>query len=436
MFSLSRPALLLAACLGPALVPAPVAAQRAPAPAAATAAPANGIVAVVNGDAISRADVASRARLFALNVGMNAAPELVQRMAPQILRQLIDEKLRQQEVLRRRIPVQDNEVGEAIQELEGRNGLASGALTQRLRAAGVQPRVLFDQVRTQLGWGRLLRQLLGPQAEVSDADVQDAIRNSRANIGQPEFMLSEIFIPVDDPAAEPEARRFSEDVIGQLRRGTPFAVAATQFSQAQTALQGGDLGWVRKEGVDTEVAAILDRMPVGAISNPIRVPGGFQIVQLRQRRESGRDMATVLSVRQVFFPFQGTVNPQAPTDQQRSQVEKGQRLSQTARDCSAMEQAARGSGSDRPVDPGPVRLESLAGPLRSIVGGLAVGRPSQPLISPEGVMVFMVCSRDSRNMAELTPAQAREQLLRDRVELLSRQLQRDLRRRATIEMRS
>ena len=56
MFSLSRPALLLAACLGPALVPAPVAAQRAAAPAAATAAPANGIVAVVNGDAISRAD--------------------------------------------------------------------------------------------------------------------------------------------------------------------------------------------------------------------------------------------------------------------------------------------------------------------------------------------------------------------------------------------
>jgi peptidyl-prolyl cis-trans isomerase SurA len=48
----------------------------------------------------------------------------------------------------------------------------------------------------------------------------------------------------------------------------------------------------------------------------------------------------------------------------------------------------------------------------------------------------MVCSRETRNLAEANPQQARDILLRDRIELLSRQLQRDLRRRAQIEIRT
>ena len=75
-------------------------------------------------------------------------------------------------------------------------------------------------------------------------------------------------------------------------------------------------------------------------------------------------------------------------------------------------------------------------PLRSLIAGLQPGKASQPILTPDGVIVMMVCSREQRNLAELTPEQARQQILRDRVENLSRQLQRDLRRRANIETRS
>ena len=74
--------------------------------------------------------------------------------------------------------------------------------------------------------------------------------------------------------------------------------------------------------------------------------------------------------------------------------------------------------------------------LRSLIAGLQPGKASQPILTPEGVLVMMVCSREQKNLAELTPEQLKSQLLRDKVENLSRQLQRDLRRRANIEMRS
>lgn len=398
----------------------------------------NRIVAVVNGDVVSRADVVGRARLFALNAGIAVAPETLDRLAPQVTRLLVDERLRMQEVQRRRVPVTDAEVADAVTELERRNNLQPGGLRAQLAQVGVQPRVLYDQIRTQIGWGRLLRQQLGPSAVPTDAEVEDAMRAAKARTGQPEYQVSEIFVPVEDPETEGETRRFVEEVIRQLRAGTPFPVAATQFSQSQTALQGGDLGFVRRDELDPEVASVVERMPPGAISNPIRVPGGFQIVALRNKRESGRDMATMITLRQAYFPFTSTLDQNNPTQQQRDQVDRAQRLAQEARNCNAVEQAAmRAGGGERPSDPGQIRLETVTPPqLRSLLASLQPGRASQPILTPEGVLVMMVCSREQRNLAELTPDQLKNQLLRDKVENLSRQLQRDLRRRANIEMRS
>jgi peptidyl-prolyl cis-trans isomerase SurA len=427
---------LLGAAALLAAVAAPVAAQL---PSPGQVAPqGNRIVAVVNGDVVSQADVIGRARLFALNAGIAVAPETLERLTPQVVRLLVDERLRLQEVQRRRIPVTDAEVADAVAELEKRNNLQPGGLRAQLAQIGVQPRVLYDQIRTQIGWGRLLRQQLGPSAIPTDEEVEEAMRAAKARAGQPEYQVSEIFIPVDDPSTEGETRRFVEEVIRQLRAGTPFPVAATQFSQAQTALQGGDLGWVRRDDLDPEVASVVERMPPGAISNSIRVPGGYQIVALRSKRESGRDMATMISLRQAFFPFTSTLDQNNPTPQQRDQVERAQRLAQEARNCNAVEQAAaRIGGGERPSDPGPIRLETVTPPpLRSLIAGLQPGKASQPILTPEGVIVMMVCSREQRNLAELTPDQLKNQLLRDKVENLSRQLQRDLRRRATIEMRS
>jgi peptidyl-prolyl cis-trans isomerase SurA len=417
----SRPALLAAALVAGLLAAAPARAQGV-----------NRVAAVVNGDVITLNEVESRRRLLALSAGMTGGT--AGRANDQILRLLVDERLRVQEVSRRRIPVTDQDIANAVGEIESRNGLPPGGLRENLRRQGIDPRVLYDQIRAQLGWNRLLRALLGSQANIGEAEINEYLAAARARTGQPEFLVAEIFIPVSNPGQEAEVQRFVADIIGRLRQGAPFPMVATQFSQSQTALLGGDLGWIQPERLDPEVAAVVRAMPEGAVSNPIRVPGGFVIVTLRQKRIAGRDMATMLSLRQAFFPFEGQVNPAAPTAQQVRQVEAAQRLSETARGCEAVEAAAR--GGPRPADPGPVRQDTVNPPeLRELLGSLPIGRPSQPIISPDGVLILAVCSRETRNLAEVTPEQARERLLRERVELISRQVLRDLQRRAQIDIR-
>jgi len=428
MISMRRPFLALA--LLAALL---IQAHPKPAMAQAAGGNVNSIVAVVNGDVVTRSEIESRRRLLALSAGVagNAGAQ----GGDQILRLLIDERLRIQELSRRRIPVTDQDIASSVANIESRNGLPPGGVVQNLRGARIEPRVLYDQIRAQIGWARLLRGMLGEQANVSDAEVNEFLAGQRARLGEPEFLVSEIFIPVENPGQEAQVRRFVTDVIQRLRQGVPFSMVAAQFSQSQSAIQGGAMDWMTADRFDPAVASILKQMPEGAISNPIRVPGGFEIVLLRDKRVSGRDMATIMSMRQVFLPFEGQVNPQAPTAQQLAQLQRAQTLSDQARGCEAMDAAAR--GSPRPADPGPVRLDNITPPeLRDLLGSLPIGRATQPIISVDGALIFMVCARETRNMAEANPQQARDILLRDRIELLSRQLQRDLRRRAQIDIRT
>jgi hypothetical protein len=53
----------------------------------------------------------------------------------------------------------------AVNEIESRNGLQPGGLRENLRRGNIDPRVLYDQIRAQIGWNRLLRGLLGDQAK-------------------------------------------------------------------------------------------------------------------------------------------------------------------------------------------------------------------------------------------------------------------------------
>ncbi|MDT7952116.1 MAG: peptidylprolyl isomerase [Acetobacteraceae bacterium] len=432
--------LLLCAAL--AIGAAPALAQhrgtQAPAPSKGQAEPTDSerIVAVVNGDAITSGDVTARGRLFALSTGLPVTPEVLNRLRPQVLKQLVDERLRLQEVQRRKIVVGDRDIAEAIGEIEARNGMPKGALGAALQGRGVAMRTLIDQVRVQLGWTKVLREELGSKADITDADIAEQQRLFKAQTGQPEFHVGEIFIPIDEPAKAEDAQHFAETVITELRQGAPFPVVAAQFSQSQTALQGGDLGWVRASQLDPEVATVIREMPPGAISNPVRVPGGIDIVTLTGKRIIGRDQSTMLKVRQVFIPFTSAVNPAAPTEQQRKAVEQAAQIAKSAKNCQDMEAANERVGKTRPSDPGEIRLEAVgSAPLRQLMTGLAVGQASRPLVASDGVAVVMVCSREVKTDSAPAKQEITNRLLSERIELAARQLQRDLRRRAVLDMR-
>jgi peptidyl-prolyl cis-trans isomerase SurA len=91
---------------------------------------------------------------------------------------------------------------------------------------------------------------------------------------------------------------------------------------------------------------------------------------------------------------------------------------------------------NRPIDPGEVRLEGVNPPaFRQMLETIPIGKPSEPLISRDGIAVITVCTRDQKNLGEVTETEIQHRLVNERIEMLSRQTMRDLHRKAHIDTR-
>ena len=278
------------------LLPAAASAQRQP--AAGATAPTQGlrVVARVNDDAITDFDLQQRV-LFAIRTsGLADSPDLRQRMAGQILRQMIDEKLQVQDSKRLGVKPTEGEIQNRLAEIERSAGMGRGQFRQYLQSVGVAPDIAVQQIEAQIAWGKIIRRRVRAQVDVSEAEIDDALSRMRGNVGKTETRVAEIFIPVDRADGADEGKRSADRVVEQLRRGAPFAAVAQQFSQGATAQSGGDLGWVYPGDTVPEFERAMNALAPGQVSEPVRTPFGIHLIQVLERRT---DAASPDRVRQV-----------------------------------------------------------------------------------------------------------------------------------------
>lgn len=396
------------------------------------------IIAVVNSMPLTTRDVNNRGRLFVLSIGLPVSDELMQRLRPQIIRQMIDEKLRTQEILRRRINIPPEQIALTIKNIEQRNGMPPGSLQKNLNHDKISISTLIDQLRVQIGWIYVLKMELGPRARVSVNDIAHRQAALKRENGRTEYQISEIFIKVDDPRHAEEERNFTETIVDQLRKGAPFPIVAAQFSQSQTALDGGSMGWVQDDMLDDSVIQIVKDMPpnIGAISDPITVPGGFVIVTLNNKRIIGQEMGHMLTLRQLFLPFSTSLDPNHITHQQEQTLQKAISYIRNVHDCHVMEKLNKDMGEKRPTDPGELPLERLNPQMQAVLAPLPVNQISRPLVSHEGIDLLMICTKKEKNFSNRTPSEIADQIMNERVEQAARQIDSDLHRRAMIDLRT
>jgi peptidyl-prolyl cis-trans isomerase SurA len=242
--------------------------------------------AVVNDDIISVLDLAMRLQLAIIAAGVEDSQDIRQRLTPQVLDSLIDERLQMQEARRLDIAVTDLQVAGALEQIAQQNNMTEGQFLTMLRNRGVIPTTLIDQIRAQIAWQAIVQRRVRPNVVIPPEEVEEVATRLAARRGSIERRVAEIFIPVESNARENEALADANRLFEELARGANFAGLARQFSQSGTAMLGGDLGWVRDGELDEELNTILAQMGPGDVSRPVRTLSGFHILLLRDMRKN------------------------------------------------------------------------------------------------------------------------------------------------------
>ncbi|TFI60147.1 peptidylprolyl isomerase [Sphingomonas parva] len=389
--------------------------------------------AIVNGTVITGTDIDHRMALIRIANNNEIPPEEEARLRAQVLRNLVDETLQIQAAEAQDMKVEQKDVDAYFARYAQQFRQTPQQFAAFLRSSGSSDTSVKRQIQGELAWQRLQRNKIEPFVNVAEEEVQAVIERLNASRGAQEYKVSEIFLSAT-PETAAEARANAMRIIEQLRQGASFRAYARQFSEASTAAVGGDLDWVRPEQLPEPIAANLKQMPVGTISEPIAIPGGFSIIYVEDSRQflTSDPRDAVLSLKQMTLRFaEGT-----PRSQIEEKVQSLVRTSRSMGGCGGAEAAATSIGAEV-VTNDQVPVRTLPAQMQQSLLNLSIGEATPPFGAVnDRISVLVLCGRDD-------PAPTREvsfddvyaRLTESRVNLRAMRYLRDLRRDAVVDYR-
>ena len=97
-----------------------------------------------------------------------------------------------------------------------------------------------------------------------------------------------ILIRTNEAVSEADARRRLEDLRERIvRGGADFAELARLHSEDGSAARGGDLGWIYPGDTVPDFERAMDALKPGEISQPVKTPFGWHLIQVLERRTAG-----------------------------------------------------------------------------------------------------------------------------------------------------
>ncbi|WP_339632334.1 peptidylprolyl isomerase [uncultured Sneathiella sp.] len=392
------------------------------------------IVAVVNDEVISGYDLNQRIKLTIILSGFPDTQQTRQQLVDPTVARLIDDRLKMQEAARYNITVSDEEVLNAIAYLEETNGMQPGQMDRMLRQNNIDIETMTAQVRANLIWNRLIEARIMPRITISDEEVEAVRQAMEANKGKTEYLLSEIYLPIEPSAPETQVRDSIANLVSQLRSGASFERAASQFSQGATAASGGSIGWVLEEDVEPEIAEILPDLGTNRISDPLRSGAGFYIVTVKATRtilENNPDDIS-LDITQIVVPeaAEGAANagPEA-------QEKLATTVSNFIDGCEKLPEILTELNSPLSGKIGRIRLGDMPDHIKEILRDMDVGDVSTPYFDEDVYRIFVVCERNDPQARSNDPETIRREILLRRAENRARGYMQDIHTAATIETR-
>jgi len=353
----------------------------------------------------------------------------------QVLDRLIITRLQVAKASQSGVRIGDVEIDQAVANIARTNKMDVDQLRAAIARDGLSyeefRRNLHDELITQR-----LRQRVAQSTQVSDAEVDIMLAGNSLKSG--EVHLAHILVGVPDGASAEQIQAAREKADRVQREasapGADFAAVAIRSSDAQEALDGGDLGWRRYDQVPEMFADLLQGMSPGQVSPAVRGPSGFHILKLVEQRAQGKQLVTEFHAQHMMVKINELVSEadaQKKIDDLRRRIEAGEDFATLAKSNSDDATSANAGG-----DMGWFPIDTYGAQVGEVISNLKDGEISQTFRSNAGLhFVKRLGMREPDRTEEARRTQAHEAIQQRKAEDEFDNMLRQLKAEAYIEYR-
>lgn len=229
------------------------------------------IVALINGEIISNEDINNQINIFMLNSPIPFNSETKEMITRRVLAQTIEQKLKLQNAEKNGIKISDGEVNEQIRLWAQKNKVN----LDNLKEKKIDRAALAENIKAELAWVKLIRKKYYQTANITQTEIDETIREITEDMNIKKYQVLEIFI-------RKENAKDINRLVERLREDPRFELYAARFSEAPSASNGGNLGWINSGKMLSALEMRLSKMRIDEVSDAILIGDGYYIVKLLQ----------------------------------------------------------------------------------------------------------------------------------------------------------
>ncbi|MBZ8140219.1 molecular chaperone SurA [Rubrivivax gelatinosus] len=398
------------------------------------------IVAIVNQEAVTAAEVESRLQRELQQAARAGTPApAVDVLRKRVLDELIEERVIVTYARDSGMRVEEPELDRAVQSVAAQNQISAEQLRTRLRSEGIDYARFRANLRDQILIERVREREVYQRIRITDGEVDRYLADQKIETqADIELNLAQILVTVpeggdDSVVAARKAR--ADRALARVRAGEDFAAVAREVSEDANKERGGVIGLRPAARLpDLFVESVRDVAAGEVKPELVRSGAGFHVIKVLERKETSALRVTQTHARHILVRSSEQVSPEVAARRLaefRRQIEAGQRrFEDIARQYS--EDGSAPSGGDLGwFSPGTMVPE-----FEDAMNKLPVGGVSEPVVSRFGVHLIQVVERrDVAVEARQVREQARNVLRERKFDAAYSEWAKDLRDRAYIEMR-
>lgn len=397
------------------------------------------IVAVVENDIIMQSELETKLRTVVGQMqqqGIQLPSSSI--LETQVLERMILIIIQLQRAEETGIRVDDETLNRTISNIAAENKVSLSQFRDILEKDGFNYEQFRENIRNEIIISRLRQRQVDNRISISSKEIDNALSNMEfQGKTETEYQLSHILISLPEaptPDEEEQVRLVATKVLEDLKAGQNFAMMASTYSDGQRALEGGDLGWRKKNEIPTLFTTQIASMEKGDISDLIKSSSGFHIVKLADVRSSEKHIITQTNARHILIKLDELTTADdawVRLDQLKTRIEGGDDFAVLARSHSDDTVSAANGGNLGWSSPG-----RMVPKFEEVMDQLEIGEISQPFETQFGWHLLQVLDRREHDDTEnVRRTKASEAIRRRKSEEAHQNWLRHLRDEAYVEYR-
>ena len=255
----------------------------------------DGIVAVVNNEVVTQAELnAILLPLYTQYKSTYSDEELLMKIdeaKKNILYKLIEDKLILQEAHKIGMPATDEEVAERLEQIKSQFS-SSEEFKSALASQGLTVVDLKEKYREQLIKEKMVNREVRSRVSVTPIEIALFYEKNKDDFNLP-AQVKVMTIMIRKSEADPESNTDSLKKIKMIElkmaEGEDFTKLAREYSQDPSAVDGGDMGYINKGQMMKKIDEVIFSLQPGEISETIETPVGYHVFKIVEVKEAGAE---------------------------------------------------------------------------------------------------------------------------------------------------